>query len=293
MSYSQKVTTKKLISTPIVISSFVGMMIAVPLSFALQASMSASAMQQSNQATAQVNAEDFAKFAYAFNQGYEASAVSSSSSSGQVSCATVGAPSADKEASGTTQVNSVVAPPAVGGKGGGALAAKRPYSERTASMVNSFNSYTSMVNNSSSVTNVNSNNTVGSNNSTKTEIEIEKSKGVLVGVSNEQKGTQVNAEDSFNKDSYNTKNETLIINDSFKKDVDVTNTTTTTTDVDITKNVDVDMTDNSNSGNGSGNGSGNTTNTDNTDNSNSGNFSGNETEIDIEADVAVNSNNES
>ena len=145
-----------------------------------------------------------------------------------------------------------------------------------------------MINNSSSVTNVNSNNTVGSNNQSKTAINIEKSMGVSVGVSNEQKSVQMNAEDSFNKGSYNTKNETSIVNDSFNKDVAITNTTTTTTDIDVNKEVNVANTDNSNSGNGSGNTTSNTQ----TDNSNSGNFSGNTTEVDIDAEVAVNSNNE-
>ena len=78
--------SNKFISVPVVISSFIGVTVAVSLSFALQASINnASAAQSANQTTAQVNTtEDFAKFAYAFNQGYEASATSASSSSGQV-----------------------------------------------------------------------------------------------------------------------------------------------------------------------------------------------------------------
>lgn len=254
------------------------MIVAASLAFGMQASMSASALQQSN------STEDFAKFAYAFNQGYEARATSASSSDGQVSCSSVTAPTSDQ--AGATQTNTAVAP--VGGKGAGVAAVKAP--ARTAAMINSFNSYTSMVNNSSSVTSINSNNTVGSNNTNKTDVSIKHSKGVVVGISNEQTGTQMNAEDSFNKDSYNTKNETSIVNDSFNKDVDVTNTTTTTTDVDVNKEVNVTNTqettntDNSNSNNNSNN----TT----TDNSNSGNFSGNDTEIDVEAAIAVDSYNE-
>lgn len=278
MSFSQENTSKKLISVPVLLSSFIGMIVAASLAFGMQASMSASALQQSN------STEDFAKFAYAFNQGYEARATSASSSDGQVSCSSVTAPTSDQ--AGATQTNTAVAP--VGGKGAGVAVVKA--SARTAAMINSFNSYTSMVNNSSSVTSINSNNTVGSNNTNKTDVSIKHSKGVVVGISNEQTGTQMNAEDSFNKDSYNTKNETSIVNDSFNKDVDVTNTTTTTTDVDVNKEVNVTNTqettntDNSNSNNNSNN----TT----TDNSNSGNFSGNDTEIDVEAAIAVDSYNE-
>lgn len=268
MSYFQESTAKKLISAPVIVSSFIGILVAVPLAFALQASMNVSALQQANQATAQVSADDFAKFAYAFNQGYEARVTSTSSSGGQAACAEVGVP----VAADATQVNSLVAP--TGGKGGGAVVAKM--SDRTAAMVNSFNSYTSMVNNSSSVTNVNSNNTVGSNNTTRTDVNIERSLGVTVGVNNEQRSSQTNAEDSYNRGSYNTTNETSIINDSFKKDVDVTNTTTTTTDVDVSREVNVD----------------NTRNVTNTDNSVVNNNSNNTIGIEVDAEVAVNSHNE-
>ncbi len=272
MSFSQENTSKKLISVPVLFSSFIGMIVAASLAFGLQASMNASALQQSN------SAEDFAKFAYAFNQGYEARATSASSSDGQVSCSSVTAPTSDQ--AGATQTNTAVAP--VGGKGAGVAAVKA--SARTAAMINSFNSYTSMVNNSSSVTSINSNNTVGSNNTTKTDVSIKHSKGVVVGISNEQTGTQVNAEDSFNKDSYNTKNETTIVNDSFNKDVDVTNTTTTTTDVDVNKEVNITNTQE-------------VTNTDisvsnNNSNNTLNNNSNNNIGIEVEAEVAVNSHNE-
>lgn len=284
MSFSQESTTKKLISAPVVVSSFMGMTVAALVAFGMQASMNVSALQQANQATSQVNTvEDFAKFAYAYNQGYEARVTSASSSEagGQAACSSVevsAAPAAE-----SAQVNSIAAP--VGGKGGGGAAAKM--SDRTAAMVNSYNSYTSMVNNSSSVTNVNSNNTVGSNNSTQTDISVERSMGVVVGVENKQTGTQMNASDSFNRDSYNTTNETSIVNDSYNRDVDVTNTTTTTNTVTNTVNTDVDVHREVNIDN--------TRNITNTDNSVSNNNSNNDTSFELEietTEVAINSYNE-
>lgn len=302
MSLYHMDTTKKLISAPTVVSSFVGIMLAVPLAFALRAPMSASAVQPASQtATSQVNVEEFARYAHAFNQGYEASlaSVSASSSSGDgVSCAVVETPAAATQASAsngsasTHQSNYYVAP-SVGGRGGGVSG---KVSSRAAAMMSSYYSYTSMVNNSSTVNNnhTNSHNTVGSNNSTKTDLTLDASRiqgDVKIGISNQSNSMQQNANESLNEDSYNTKTETTIINDSFKKDSE--NTTTINTDIDVNKEVTVGSynteieteteinTDNSVDSSGSGNGSGNV------DNSQT-----QVTEVEIDADVDILSNNE-
>lgn len=278
MSLSQT-DTKKIISLPTLVSSFVGIMMAVPLAFALNAPMNASATQQANQVTSQANVDDFAKFAFAFTQGYEAKATSATTSDGggQGSCSEAsvsasGGSGGGGHAASTVQMNSYVAP--AGGKGGGGSQRHAPakMTKHMAAMMNSYNNYTSMVNNSSTVNNVNSNNHVGSHNSTKTSIEVEDSKGVMVGVSNDSTSVQKNANESFNEDSYNTKNETSIINDSFNKDIANTTTNTTTTDIDINHEMNVTKTEDSY----------------NTDSSNSNN----ETEIEVEAHLDLNSHNE-
>ena len=303
MSLNQMDTTKKLISAPTVVSSFVGIMLAVPLAFALRAPMSASAVQPASQTvTAQSNVEEFARYAHAFNQGYEASlaSASASSSSGDgVSCAVVETPtatqvSADKGSASTQQGNYYVAP-SVGGRGGGGSA---KMSSRVAAMTSSYYNYTSMVNNSSTVNNnnTNSNNTVGSNNSTKTSLNLDANHtrgDIKIGISNESNSVQQNANESFNKDSYNTTTETSIINDSFKKDSE--NTTTINTDVEVNKEVAVGSyntkteteinTDNSVDSSNSGNGSGNV------DNSQHDNSNTEITKVEVDADVDILSNN--
>ena len=304
MSHYQMDNSKKLISLPTVASSFVGIIMAVPIAFAISGPMRASAVEPAAQVeTTQSNVEDFAKFAHAFNQGYEASAVSASSPGG-ASCseATVsgGAGASDGQgAVATTQSNAYATPVAFGGKGGGTspMKSKMSMSERTKSMVQSFYNYTSMTNNSSTInnTNVNSNNTVGSHNKTKTEVNVDANKNrgdVVVGRTNESTNVQKNANESFNKDSYNTKTDITIINDSFKKDSQ--NTTTVNTDVDLNKetyidkrretNVDINKETTVNKTEGSYN----------SDSSNSGNNSGNTstTDVDVEAHVDILSDND-
>ncbi len=236
MSLSQTEFTKKGMSLPVIASSFVGVLAAIPLAFALSAPITATATQSGQSVTSQANVEDFAKFAYAFNQGYEASASSSTTngSGAQTTCSeatvTVGS---GQDSNGTTQVN--MANPSAGKSG------STGSTDRTASLVNSYNTYTSMVNNSSTVHNVNSNNSVGSHNSTETTIDVSKSHGVMIGVSNDPEAEQANANNSFNEDSYNTKTDTSIINDSFNKEV----TNTTTIDTDITKETTITKTEDS------------------------------------------------
>lgn len=314
MSLNQMDISKKLISAPTVVSSFVGIMLAVPLAFALRAPMSASAVQPASQVvTSQANVEEFARYAHAFNQGYEASlaSTSASSSSGDgVSCAVVETPTATQVSAGkgsaSTQQGNYYVAPSVGGRGGGGSA---KMSSRVAAMTSSYYNYTSMVNNSSTVNNnnTNSNNTVGSNNSTKTSLNLDANHtrgDIKIGISNESNSVQQNANESFNKDSYNTTTETSIINDSFKKDSE--NTTTISTDIDVSKNLAVgsyntkteveneteistdNSVDNSNSGNGSGNGSGNVDNSQ-VDNSTTTTTT---TDVDIDADVEILSDNE-
>lgn len=233
----------KYISGSTVASSFLGMMMAVPFAFAFGSSPAnnTATAQTGQTSTAQVSTADFAKFAYAYNQGYEARVASASATSTDATTCS----EATVTTGGSGGASAEVVPAKVVKSGGG------QHQGKLASMVNSYNNYTSMIYNSSSVTNTNSNNSVGSNNSTKTDISIKDAKGVMVGVSNDPAATQIATNDSFNKDSYNTKTETTIVNDSFNKETNVainsgnTSTETTTvnkTDIDDsynTKNIDV------------------------------------------------------
>lgn len=222
-------------------------MLAVPLTFALNAPAREAGAQADQQSIAQVTQADFAKYAYAFNQGYEAKAVSSttSSSASVGTCAvTPGVDGAQAEVTsagaGAMAGSGAPAVQMAGyGRGSAGPAGKqsvaKPQQDRLAAMVNSYNSYTSMVYNSSSVTNTNSNNTVGSNNTSTNSVKVEDSKGVFIGMSSNQSAEQKNINDSFNKDSYNTTTETTIVNDSFNKETNVAidsgNTTTNNTAV--------------------------------------------------------------
>lgn len=234
----------KYISGSTVASSFLGMMMAVPFAFALGSSPAnnTAAAQSGQTSTAQVSTADFAKFAYAYNQGYEARVASASATSTDMTTCS----EASVTTGGSGGASAEVVPAKAVKSGGG------QHQGKLAAMVNSYNSYTSMIYNSSSVTNTNSNNNVGSNNSTSTSIKVGESKGMLmIGVSNDPQATQIATNDSFNKDSYNTKTDTTIVNDSFNKETNVainsgnTSTETTTvnkTDIDDsynTKNIDV------------------------------------------------------
>lgn len=244
-----QLSTKKVISAPIVASTVIGMMMGVPFAVGINALSNRAGAVESQQATAQVTTADFAKFAYAFNQGYESRAVTASATTSAPGvCAdasvTTGAGSASAASTGETssaQVTTASAP--VSKMGMGAMHAPAKVEglarARWEAMANSYNTYTSMVYNSSSVTNTNSNNTLGSNNMTMTSVDVKDSKNVMVGVSNDPKVTQLNTNDSFNKDSYNTttktETNTSIVNDSFNKEtniaIDSGNTKTETTNV--------------------------------------------------------------
>lgn len=240
---------KKHLSLQTVTSTFVGMMMAVPFLFAAGSLPSASAAQEQT-STAQVNVADFAKFAYAYDQGYQASAVSTkTTAAGTATCSEASVKTEPAVLGEVTGATGWTAPAkawgggaGVGGGGYQAAAHTEPMA-KLASMVNSYNTYSSMVYNTSSVTNTNSNNTVGSNNVTSTDLslKVEDSKGVMVGmnVSNDPMASLVATNDSFNEDSYNTKTETSIVNDSFNKEtnmaIDSGNTSTETTNVNKTE----------------------------------------------------------
>jgi len=269
MVRSQKIT-KKYVSLSTMVASFAGMLMAVPLAYAIGSPANIAVAGQ-NQPSSLVSQSDFAKYAYAFNQGYEArtaSATSSSSTPGVCTDASAAVP----ESSGA--VTETMSQGATGGgaettstprtswgmsMGMGMGAAHAPMAKpdktgedhaRWAAMVNSCNSYA--VYNSSSVVNTNSNNTVGSNNATHTSIDVADSKHVMIGVSNDPVATQMNTNDSFNKDSYNntTTTNTAVITDSFNKPVAIdsgnTSTVTNTTNHTDDSYNTVDTTANSN-----------------------------------------------
>ncbi len=249
MVRSQKVS-KKYIPISTVVASFAGMLMAVPLAYAVGSPANIAAAGQNQQAVSQVSQADFAKFAYAFNQGYEARTASATTSStatptcsdASVVVPGVGAAAASSDGGGSAQSMTVSAPLGRGSGGMGSVYVPKSAPKmspqdttRWASMVNSFNSYA--VYNSSTVMNTNSNNTLGSNNSTSTSIAVKDSKNVMVGVSNDPSVSQMNASNSFNKDSYNTKTDTTIVNDSFNKPVtiDSNNATATTNTTNVAK----------------------------------------------------------
>lgn len=284
-----QVTGKKLLSAPTIISTFVGMVMAVPMTIGISSLVNNAGAVPGDQASSQVSTADFAKFAYAYNQGYQASATSTSG--GAAACVDVtnpgsGAGAASAAAlSSPSQAGAEASVSLGGGSGSGGMwsapvksvAAKPSYvapksssshmDEMVAKMVNSYNSYTSMVYNSSSVAYTNSNNVVGSNNSNSTKVEIEDSHNVALGVETHQSAMQNLASESFNEDSYNTETNTLINNDSFNKESNVAinsgNTVTENTAVNHVEDAynsetDVDMDTETNT---------NTTTTTNTDNS--------------------------
>lgn len=217
---------------------------AVPLTLGISSLANRAGAVPSQQPVAEATTADFAKFAYAFNQGVQASAVSATTGAeacvevpgqgagtGAVSAAAISSPS-DSQAVATVSYGR-----GSGGSGGGAgvgagggwvAPAKKTghhysghASEMVAHMMNSYNTYNSMVHNSSSVSYTNSNNVVGSNNSNSTKIEVEDAHHVAIGVENNQSATQNLANESFNHDSYNTETNTVVNNDSFNEETNV------------------------------------------------------------------------
>lgn len=213
MSKSYARTKKNFISTAL--ASFAGIMVAVPVMIGLYGlgnNIAGATQDQTSTSTAQVSGipADFAKFAYAYNQGYMAQA----KSNGSVASASVGTCS---EATASTDGDVL-----------GASTIQQPsrpaghHEEHQAELADVVRSYNTYVYNSSSseINNTNSNNTVGSNNTNETEIAIKDSEKLSVEVKNETEGTNISNNDSFNEDSYNTKTETEteIINNSFNEE---------------------------------------------------------------------------
>lgn len=214
------------------LSSFAGMILAVPLAFAI-GNPANTAEAQNAGSSAVSSQEDLAKFAYAFNQGYEAKAASMVTGAGtctEASVSTPGEGSASAVSAVSHHGSGAVATSAStmhSGKGSWKHPAKHhspSEHKKWESIVNSYNTYKSTVHNTNTtnVTNTNSNNTIGSHNTTSTEVKVDDSKGVIIGVSNESTATQNAANESFNHDSYNntTNNttNTTTISDSFNKE---------------------------------------------------------------------------
>ena len=252
-----KVETTKLISMQTMVSSFVGIMAAVPLAFALASPMNASAE------TGSVTMADLEKFAYVLGQGQQASlanvttgaatvctedAVVKAGADGDKAGATVVLGAFNGGGSGwTVGAGGVLGNGGgfgkAGGNGGVLAAANGNGNGKLASSLGSYYHYSNTVNNSSSVSSVNSNNHVGSHNATTTEIEIEDSRNIMLGVNNQPTAVQNNASESFNEDSYNTMNvtKTEIDNTNTSNSNNTTNTEMTAVNKTETTNVDVDV----------------------------------------------------
>lgn len=262
-------TKKNYISTAV--ASFVGIMAAVPISLAMfgPGNQAGAVQDQSGVSTAEVSGvgADYAQFAYAYSQGYLAQASTSTASavSGDTdvcSEAVVTPASVDLPAGG----------PALRPAGGSGMV--MPPEELTDGAARSYHNYQSFVYNSASteINNTNSNNNVGSNNAITTNVKVSEAKGVTVNTDNTLTANNLAIDDSLNKDSYNTKTDTTIVNDSFKEETSVVkdsgNATATTVDnsTSNSETTNVDITD-----------SGNTT----TDNS----IKGNELDVEVELET--------
>lgn len=296
--------SNRAVSTPVIVSSFIGIVMGLLFSLGLNSLMTNRVGAiESPHPVSQTSAEDFARFAYAYNQGYEARATSAGGDA--AACAEVPMPgmgggvSARSEANASGAVASATTVPYASpvSWGGSKHKAASPqhssdrasYRDRMSHMVNSYNTYNSStsVNNTSSVTNTttntNSNNTVGSHNTSSNEIRIEDSRGVHVGVSSNQQTTSNQASNSFNEDSYNTTTNTTTNTaiDSFNKETNiaVNSGNTVTENTNVTK---IEGSYNSDNDTTTTNTTNNTTNT-NTENSHNSTEVG---DIDVDVDLA-------
>lgn len=214
-------------------ASFVGMLAALPVAFlVVSAAQPASAMP--NQATD----ASYKQYLQGYTQGYLANVKQDNSS-------TINAPNcADNTSSSASTGSGAVAETA--------SVSYQPMTQKAWSqnITNSYNTYTSSTHttnkittviNKKHVTNINSNNTIGSNNTTVSQVTVKDSAGAVVtnsttGNGNVVTGTNVNnvnsnnttntsvdvdvnVKDSFNTDSHdkttNVTNNTHVINDSF------------------------------------------------------------------------------
>lgn len=195
MSKSYARTKKKFISTAV--GSFIGIMAAIPVAMGIyNPGIIAGATQEQNaDSSAKVSGipADFAQFAYAYSQGYAAKATSTATGSSATAGSACAESTVSTGDSGQVLGDSTSKPQAdLGG------------------VINSYNEYKSFVYNSSTsmITNTNSNNTVGSNNTTKTDIEVKDSEKLSIDVDNKTDATNIATDNSFNNESYNTKTET-------------------------------------------------------------------------------------
>jgi hypothetical protein len=214
-------------------ASFVGMLAALPVAFlVVSAAQPASAMP--NQATD----ASYKQYLQGYTQGYLATVKQDNSS-------TINAPNCAENTSSSASTGS-------GTVAETANVSYQPMTQKAWSqnVTNSYNTYTSSTHttnkittviNKKHVTNINSNNTIGSNNTTVSQVTVKDSAGAVVtssatGNGNVVTGTNVNnvnsnnttnttvdvdvkVEDSFNTDSHdkttNVTNNTNVINDSF------------------------------------------------------------------------------
>lgn len=225
------------------VASFVGMIAAVPLSFAILSAgkpVSAQTGQTGTTSQGTMAESGYALYAHAYTQGFLANAggggatagvvaddadcdmpttasVASVGGQGAVAATTTGSPTADGwEDNGQWGVG-----------GQGSVDANDNDDDHMMSpddweqkIYNSYNDYSRVSHSSHSEINnnyTNSHNVVGSHNSTETEVTIEDSKDVTVKTDNETSGSNVAVNESFNEDSYNTETDTTIVNDSFNE----------------------------------------------------------------------------
>ena len=191
------------------ISSFVGILAAVPLSLAFFSLMQPAQAQPQNQTS--TNKDNYALYAEAYSKGYLASADAAQST--RTVTTTNTSSCADTSSTDDSTSEAAPAPTTVSTKASNKHLSE---SEWAATITNSYNTYaTTTVNNTD---NSNSNNTVNSNNTSTNNVSVKDSNGVVVNTGNVINGNN-NAEtkvltniskndttikDSFNKDSHDT-----------------------------------------------------------------------------------------
>lgn len=250
MSYETVSATSTRKSTIAVgFASFVGMLAAVPLSFALATSVgtaNAAPSQQSAHSAVSGPRYDYDDFMHGYQQGFTARTASSTQnqtlSSDDPFCVTVGDTMNENWVMNEAPDVHVNGASWGGGRGAGMPDAEQAWQQY---VTNSYNSDYSQHNASY----VNSNNTVGSHNTTSstssTNVDVKDSHGVVVAANSESNATNETYYEGNSeiKDSYNTDNSSTTetkVEDSFNTETEVktendttinntTNTTTTTT----------------------------------------------------------------
>jgi len=187
------------------ISSFVGILAAVPLSLAFFSLMQPAQAQAQNQTSS--NKDNYALYAEAYSKGYLASADAAQSTRTVTTTNTSSCADTSSTNDSTSEANST--PPAVSTK---ASSKHLSESEWAATITNSYNTYaTTTVNNTD---NSNSNNTVNSNNTPTNNVSVKDSNGTVVNAANVVGGDNK----TKTKVLTNNSNNDTTINDSFNKD---------------------------------------------------------------------------